>query len=89
MTTASQIRLRKEVDVLVCFDQGQWWCEWQEAGVLACGDTREAAGKSFMEEIAITYDGLVGQPDKALTKGARIARDAIIKHVEIVEEEKP
>jgi len=84
MVRGDTIRFRGPVDVTVTQDDDGFWCESEELCAIGNGSTAAGAQADMMADIAVVYNGLVGEPDEKLTKDARELRDNLVRLVEIV-----
>jgi hypothetical protein len=69
--------LRQPVQVLSARQNGLWVFECPAYGLSTFSASREEALSQLHEEFAFLYDGLVGQPDEALTGDAAALRDRL------------
>ena len=70
--------LREGIGVNLNWDGALWVCEFDDLHLMGYGYTREQAVTRFMEDFAVTYDGLVGAANDDLTEDAIEARDKLI-----------
>ena len=69
--------LRSPVQVLSARQDGLWVFECPAYGLSAFAADRDEAFAHLREEFAFLYEGLVNEPDAALTRDARTLRDRL------------
>lgn len=73
--------LREPVQILSARQDGLWVFECPAYGLSAFSMSREEALSQLQEEFAFLYDGLVSEPDSALTGDAVALRDRLLADV--------
>lgn len=69
--------LRQALSLVLVSEDGRWFCEYEALGLLGYGDSPHEALRVLQEDFLATYDGLINEPDEALTLGARELRDTL------------
>lgn len=63
-------RLRQPVDVTVSVEDGLWINETKALSIVAVGDTKDEALRSFRDDFSILWDQIASAPDDSLTGDA-------------------
>ena len=80
MIKTNRFRLCRPISIKFTQIDANWWlAEHTKTGTLGYGKTPSAAVKSFMEDLRVGCEGLIGVPDSELSKDGQDARDALTK----------
>jgi len=69
--------LRQPVQIVSAFQDGLWVFECYAYGLSAFSSDRDEAFAHLREEFSFLYEGLVNEPDAALTRDAALLRDRL------------